>query len=259
MLSLTPRALQILAEHKLIISKVSSLGYIHPDISFETPAVIQSEIFMDGILKVGAFTGVFGGRLRHITIGRYCSIAPGLLCGFDEHPMDRLTTSMIAYLPNVHGWAQEFNVDINGFEKSVSPFAGIKAPTSVGNDVWIGANVFLKSGVVIGDGAIIGAGAVVTGDVPPYSIVAGSPARIIRYRFPEQLIAELIQIKWWRFNIFDLPPNLLENPEQAIKYILRAEAEQSINEYNPPVIDVARLREIAEESIYTNNEQADQG
>lgn len=67
----------------------------------------------------------------------------------------------------------------------------------VGNDVWIGARAMLLDGVRVGDGAIVGAGAVVTRDVPPYAIVVGSPAKVVRFRFDDARIARLLQLSWW--------------------------------------------------------------
>ncbi|MBR6646045.1 MAG: CatB-related O-acetyltransferase, partial [Clostridia bacterium] len=69
--------------------------------------------------------------------------------------------------------------------------------TIIGNDVWIGHSALILEGVKIGDGAIVGAGAVVTKDVPPYSIVVGVPAKVIKYRFSENEIAKLSELKWW--------------------------------------------------------------
>lgn len=71
---------------------------------------------------------------------------------------------------------------------------------NVGNDVWIGIGAIIKSGVIIGDGAVIGAGAVVTKDVRPYEIVAGNPAKHIRFRFDEEIINELLELRWWDFS-----------------------------------------------------------
>jgi hypothetical protein len=70
-------------------------------------------------------------------------------------------------------------------------------PTTVGNDVWIGLRAAIRDGAVVGDGAVIAAGAIVTRDVPPYAIVAGVPARIIRYRFTPAIIRSLLAFKWW--------------------------------------------------------------
>ena len=70
-------------------------------------------------------------------------------------------------------------------------------PVYIGNDVWIGDYVWIKNGITIGDGAIIGAHAVVTHNVPPYAIVAGNPAQILKYRFTSEIIADLLNLKWW--------------------------------------------------------------
>jgi serine acetyltransferase len=70
----------------------------------------------------------------------------------------------------------------------------------IGNDVWIGTRVFIRDGVSIGDGAVIAAGAVVVSDIPPYAIAGGVPAKIIRYRFREAEIEQLLEIKWWEWD-----------------------------------------------------------
>jgi len=70
----------------------------------------------------------------------------------------------------------------------------------IGNDVWIGHSAIILAGVTVGDGAVIGAGSVVTKDVQAYAIVAGNPARIIRYRFDEKTIREFEAIQWWNFS-----------------------------------------------------------
>lgn len=83
--------------------------------------------------------------------------------------------------------------------------------TVIGNDVWIGSNVVILGGLNIGDGAVIGAGAVVTKDVQPYSIVVGNPAREIKKRFSEQIISDLMEIKWWGF-----PPEILADNVEVL-------------------------------------------
>ena len=89
--------------------------------------------------------------------------------------------------------------------------------TIIGNDVWIGAKAIIRSGVTIGDGAVIGAGAVVTKDVPPYAIVAGVPAKIIRYRFDEELRKALLAAKWWDRDMTELRTLPFNNVRQCLQ------------------------------------------
>ena len=86
-------------------------------------------------------------------------------------------------------------------------FAGrdVTRPTNIGDDVWVGAGSIIMAGVTIGDGAIIAAGSVVTKDVPPYAIVGGVPAKILRYRFDEGVRKALLKLKWW-----NLPEEVLK-------------------------------------------------
>ncbi len=75
-----------------------------------------------------------------------------------------------------------------------------RGPITIGNDVWIASHVVIGSGATIGDGAVIGANSVVLGTVPPYAIVAGSPAKLLRYRFEEHIVDRLISLKWWEWD-----------------------------------------------------------
>lgn len=78
---------------------------------------------------------------------------------------------------------------------------------NIGNDVWIGEGALILSGVTIGDGAVIGARSVVSKDIPPYAIAAGNPCRILKYRFPEEKISELLKIKWWNWETDKITSN----------------------------------------------------
>jgi len=84
-------------------------------------------------------------------------------------------------------------------------------PIKIGNDVWIGYNsIILPKVSIIADGAVIGAGAVVHEDIPPYAVVTGCPARIVRYRFPQEIIEKLLASKWWEKDIEEIRPNIHE-------------------------------------------------
>ena len=119
------------------------------------------------------------------TIGKYCSISEKLrFIAQGKHQMDWVSTYPLTYLFNRRDLPENEITD------------GIQ-PITIGNDVWIGANVRIKQNAVIGDGAIVAAESYVTGKVPPYAIVGGNPAKVIRYRFTPKQIKALLDIKWW--------------------------------------------------------------
>jgi len=138
---------------------------------------------------------------ENTSIGKYCSIADGVAIGTSFHPSDRLSTHPFTYFRDEE---HQFGEIVPPAEKIV-PFQTTK-PIKIGNDVWIGRSAIIMDGVHIGDGAIIGAGAVVTKDVPPYAIVGGVPARLIRYRFDEKTIKRLLAARWW-----DYPEDFIAN------------------------------------------------
>lgn len=83
-----------------------------------------------------------------------------------------------------------------------------KGDTEIGNDVWIGFKSVIMPGISIGDGAVVGARSVVTRDIPPFSIVAGNPANVVRMRFSPEIINELLKIRWWDWSIDKITANL---------------------------------------------------
>lgn len=121
-------------------------------------------------------------------IGSFCSISDSVFIGGGEHPWEWVSTSP-AFQDTSHG------------PRGLKHLASFEIPankrTIIGNDVWIGHGVSIKQGVIVGDGAVIATGAVVTKNVPPYAIVGGVPANVIRYRFDEKTIEGLLKSKWW--------------------------------------------------------------
>ena len=157
----------------------------------ENATILNSKI--DDFTYLGSDTHV-----NYCDVGKYTCIGPNVKIGLGEHPIkDFISVHPIFYSP----FSQ---LDITFTKKKY--FKEFKK-TFIGNDTWIGANVFIKSGVVIGNGAIIAAGSVVTKNVVPYSIVGGVPAKIIRMRFNENEIKELIKIEWWNKDIEWLKKN----------------------------------------------------
>ncbi len=203
----------------------------------EPPVVIQGEIAPGNIVRVGAFTGVFGGRLGFCDIGRYCSIASGVDIASDQHPTDWMSTSMIQYVRNVHEWGVWLQSVGKEYVPPETQFESNSA-ARIGNDVWIGKNAIIRSGVNVGDGAIVAAGAVVVRDVPPYAVVAGVPAVVKRFRFSDEIIAELNRLKWWRFNVLGIDRLDFSCVEQAIEKICELEEGGSLIEFNPEKISL---------------------
>jgi phosphonate metabolism protein (transferase hexapeptide repeat family) len=127
--------------------------------------------------------------INNAVIGSFCSIASNVRIGGAMHPVDWVSMSPVFY---------------SGRDSVKKKFSRFDRPadktTHIGSDVWIGDGAFIKQGVNIGVGAVIGMGSVVTKDVPPYTIVAGNPARVIRKRFNDDIINRLLESRWWEMS-----------------------------------------------------------
>lgn len=140
--------------------------------------------FLDNILYHFAFLG------DRLVIGRFCAIAAGtrFLMNGGNHRLDAPST----YPFLIFGGAWAVYEPEGTFPN--------RGDTVVGNDVWLGYDSTILPGVTIGDGAVVAAKSVVSADVPPYAIVAGNPARVVRMRFPERDVARLLRIAWWNWD-----------------------------------------------------------
>ena len=157
---------------------------------------VQFEHRSGASISIGRFTYGYTEDTFHsqqptevITVGRYTSIAPLVgIFGGDEHLPDIVTTyplrTLVLRLPDTGNW--------DGWGRGA---------THVGHDVWLGRGAMILSGVTVGHGAIVGAGAVVAKDVPPYAVVAGNPATIVRQRVDQDLADRLLAIAWWDWDV----------------------------------------------------------
>lgn len=170
----------------------------------------------------------------HLQCGRYCSLATGIEFSDQEHPTKRVSTHPWTTHAHMRKFAEdEFNADWE-----VTYFPTLPPPPVIENDVWIGANALIRRGVTIGTGAIVAARAVVTRDVPPYAIVGGTPARVLKYRFPEQLIQRLLASKWWIYNYIDLPNPASEDVNSFLDALEYKVENNLISAFNPGLVDI---------------------
>lgn len=171
----------------------------------EAPTVHETAVLKDTHLgawtEVGAHTQLTAsslgdysyivqfGQVMDSHIGKFCSLAAYVRLNPGNHPLWRPTSHHLTYRAAMYGLADEDDAEFFAWRRA--------HPVTLGHDVWIGHGVTVLPGVRIGNGAAVGAGAVVTKDVPPYTVVAGVPARPIRQRFPDEVTARLEAIRWW--------------------------------------------------------------
>lgn len=162
--------------------------------------------------KIDAYTYIApNSSVVNAKIGKFCSISQNVFIGLPQHNMNVVSTSPI-FLSKKNAVCFSWTKN-NKYEEH--------ANVIIGNDVWIGMNVLIKGGVTIKDGAIIGAGSIVTKDIPAYAVVVGTPAKIIKYRFSDDIICKLVDLKWWNFSEKHLKDNIdFFSDEKFYKYDL---------------------------------------
>lgn len=158
---------------------------------------------------IGKYSYVsYDSKVINTDIGNFCSISSNVTIGEAEHPLDWASTSPVFQEVNNSGSSVRFARHVLPQPKR----------TTIGHDVWIGHRAIVKAGVTIGTGAVVGAGAIVTKDVAPYAIVAGVPAKLIRYRFDNQIIKELLATEWWNAEdrVLSDVGEYVKNPQEFI-------------------------------------------
>lgn len=171
-------------------------NHIHPKARIGRHVIIEKYCKIDKGVEIGDYT--FINEYTRVdfnckSIGKYCSISHNVKIGMGPHPLGYFSTSPVFY-SEARGFSGEERYDE----------IGAKGYTCVGNDVFIAANAIVLAGVTIGDGAVVAAGSIVTKDVPPYAVVAGNPARIVKYRFETETRRRLLESRWWDMELQEL-------------------------------------------------------
>jgi len=148
--------------------------------------VIMPNVLIDSVVGDYSYLAP-NGIFKKTSIGKFCSIGPGVLSGWGVHPLDGISTSPMFYSTQKQ----------NGLSLTEKSKIKEQIPITIGNDVFIGMRTTILDGVSIGNGAVIGAGAVVAKSIPPYAVAFGNPIVIHKYRFSPSVIAELEKMKWW--------------------------------------------------------------
>jgi virginiamycin A acetyltransferase len=199
--------------------------------------------------QFGAFSYSHSPLFNISRMGRYCSFAQLIQFGAAEHPTDWVGTSSFSYDPNL--WKDYLDVSGRQFTPLSHPYIRHAGPIEIGHDVWIGSYAYIRGGVKIGTGAVIGNSAVVTKDVPPYAIVAGNPGRVVRMRFPENIIGRLLKLEWWRYSFADFDGLQFNDPISFIGRLEERIASGAALPYEPGIISFADLIGLSEDAPVT--------
>ena len=198
--------------------KIKKGAAVSIDSSFEGANVVGEHSFFSGSMGYGTY--IRNNSIIVAQIGKFTSIAPFVRTNRGIHPYSypyATTSPMFFSVQKQNGYTF---ADRMMFEE-------LRPMAIIGNDCWIGENVFYVGGITIGDGAVVLAGAVVTKDVPPYAIVGGVPAKVLKYRYDDDTIQFLLRIKWWNNSIEWLRENwqLMIDIDKLKKYYIKPNEE----------------------------------
>lgn len=197
---------------------------------------------------LGAFTlinGLATSSLYRCDIGRYGQIGEGVILGPPEHPQNWFSSHPFSFtrrdeLPNMYRLPDFERLAPDGTEP-VRYTTTVSSQTTIGHEAYVGAGSFVSRGVRIGNGAVVGACSVVTRDVPDYAIAVGSPARVIRLRFPEKLVERYLKLEWWRYDLAPFKHQVdFSNAEACVAFFEEKLALGQLAELRPDTYQLTR-------------------
>ena len=198
-----------------------------------------------GLWSMGAFSYSYSPLPEPCIVGRYCSISDGVRVLDSQHPTTSLTSSALLVNRGNLLFDRARTEAVSNFSRRFRQNGG-KAFPVIEHDVWIGAGAMLAMVFTVGTGAVIASNAVVSLDVPAYSIVAGNPARVKKYRFEEPVRERLLESRWWEFEPREVFASGIDDP---IKWLDRFEVESATwSRYTPRFLDFARFADALRES-----------
>lgn len=222
---------------------------INGSLDYELPINLGLENDLHGACAVGAFTYLDAfGSYTNAVFGRFCSVASEVIVGPGQHNTSFFSTHPFVYDP------EDGTAKLGGFQAyqailGRTPLQPKTVPRSVaskvvviGNDVWIGTRVIIMQGVRVGDGAVIAAGAVVTKDVEPYTVVGGVPARPLKKRFDDDIIARMLALRWWDYDMSTVSNRVdYADPAAVIAFMTEGIAQGRIPKMNYRKVRIQRV------------------
>ncbi|MFC6206085.1 MULTISPECIES: CatB-related O-acetyltransferase [Levilactobacillus] len=247
-----PETGKMLKDHKIftrfmsadIRFKLNERLHVARNVSVEPYTIFASGGYF---FSMGAFSYSQSNLPIHTIIGRYSVISGAVREMGPNHPMNRFTSSILTYDPHnaaLNTYKEDFNAHIEPVRSDVTR----EYPIIIGNDVWIGENVtFSSKGIVVNDGAVIGADSVVTKDVPPYAVVVGVPAHVIKYRFDPDTIKRLMALKWWQYDFGQFTNIKVDDPiDKFLDEVESLQAAGKLKPYEPEIVTMADFDRLEE-------------